>query len=824
MIIKSIHINSFGGLQNFSLDLSDGANVIAGANESGKSSLAMFVKFVFYGLSSRAGRSGISERARYLNRRTGEASGHLIVLTDDGTLYRIERALFPGDGGNLRERIRVTNQQTGEITSGENPGELFFGVPEEVFVSTCFVSQSTVRPAFSFGQNTAGTKGAVENMLTSADENVDIRKAQKQLDLLRRELAHKNGGGGEIPELKEKRAALLAERNSAAAKNAEILSLSASLDDIKRRIGELEADKERCDDLTTALDAITLKRRIDAADEDSAQLKRINTALSQIDISPLGEGLDALIGDAEREIRAYDEQKAAFRERFPDGETDFPNEPRPYPFHEPKEEEDETENDPANEEVEPLDLPEDSPIPSSAFSRAEDDADYDPADAFEDTAALAMADSLAAAETDEDTPDPLEVVAEVRHLAYVSKAERIAGIALSACAVLGLIVSLSLYQRANSAYLLILIATLLIMTTAVVAVIRYVATSSRLNQILAEWDAESAQEIEIAVQEQLNVIARERAESGERKRMSDALEASRLRYDAACARISELAQRANLPPSDDIYETLRELRSRNEELSGDRKQLTERRNLLEGRLEVLREQLEDVDVSAVELEAHRAMQTEIGKQAAALTPNDIKELAKQRDFTENALRSAEKRRATLEEKLAEVGKLNRTPDELTSMIDDLDQRIETLTLRHDALELASEAIRNAGEELRRDVIPRVGEEASERVKQASGTYDRLVLDGKLNCSLADANDLSPEEILSRGTADLAYLSLRLALAGELIHEETAPVILDESFAHIDEDRTKRFLATLTDRQYLVFTCRKAEADAAKALGQRVIAI
>ena len=236
MILKSIHIESFGGLNRFDADFSSGSNVIVGDNGTGKSSLSMFVKFIFYGLSSRAGRSGVSERQRWLNRGAGEASGWLIAETDDGTTYRIERAIRPTDGGALRERIAVSNQETGEVVSGQNPGELFFGVPEEVFLDTCFVAQAGVRPTLAVGASAAGSKGAVENLLTSADESVDIRRALMRLDALRRELKHKTGGGGEIPALKEKRAALAAERKSAAEKSAEILSLSASLDDINRRI------------------------------------------------------------------------------------------------------------------------------------------------------------------------------------------------------------------------------------------------------------------------------------------------------------------------------------------------------------------------------------------------------------------------------------------------------------------------------------------------------------------------------------------------------------------------------------------------------------
>ena len=65
MKLKLLHIISFGGLSNYEIRLYDGVNVLHGANESGKSSAAMFIKFVFYGLSAKSPKNGEpSERAR----------------------------------------------------------------------------------------------------------------------------------------------------------------------------------------------------------------------------------------------------------------------------------------------------------------------------------------------------------------------------------------------------------------------------------------------------------------------------------------------------------------------------------------------------------------------------------------------------------------------------------------------------------------------------------------------------------------------------------------------------------------------------------------
>ena len=67
MIIKNITVREFGPLENFSCDLAPGMNIIEGANESGKSSLIGFVRFILYGLPSRRGEDSAADRDRALS-------------------------------------------------------------------------------------------------------------------------------------------------------------------------------------------------------------------------------------------------------------------------------------------------------------------------------------------------------------------------------------------------------------------------------------------------------------------------------------------------------------------------------------------------------------------------------------------------------------------------------------------------------------------------------------------------------------------------------------------------------------------------------------
>ena len=114
-----------------------------------------------------------------------------------------------------------------------------------------------------------------------------------------------------------------------------------------------------------------------------------------------------------------------------------------------------------------------------------------------------MAGELILDGADENTPDPREAIADAKRLASLSKWEFAAGIFFAALALLGLGLSIGL-SRTDLSPIPFLVGTLVLMTCALAAVVAHVSSSARLNEILSEWNAESADEIEIAVQEHLD--------------------------------------------------------------------------------------------------------------------------------------------------------------------------------------------------------------------------------------------------------------------------------------------------------------------------------
>ena len=91
MKLISCHIENFGKLSNLSLDFNDGINVINEANAWGKSTLAAFLKAMFYGFDSRK-EAGAFEKERVLYRPwQGGSFGGEVDFEVGGKQYRISR-------------------------------------------------------------------------------------------------------------------------------------------------------------------------------------------------------------------------------------------------------------------------------------------------------------------------------------------------------------------------------------------------------------------------------------------------------------------------------------------------------------------------------------------------------------------------------------------------------------------------------------------------------------------------------------------------------------------------------------------------------------
>ena len=202
MIIRSLNITEFGGVKELSLSFSDSLNIIMGNNESGKSTVMLFIVYIFYGLPTKRSGTAAIDKARSVSRDGGKAQGWL-DLEADGKLYRISRSLR-GRGSVFS----VTELETGENIECESPAKLFLsGVSRETFESCCFCGQQRCG-----GINAEQVGAALSNLSANADEGIDAARVLSLIREARKEYKHELGNGGliykvgeQIAELEHKR-------------------------------------------------------------------------------------------------------------------------------------------------------------------------------------------------------------------------------------------------------------------------------------------------------------------------------------------------------------------------------------------------------------------------------------------------------------------------------------------------------------------------------------------------------------------------------------------------------------------------------------------
>lgn len=219
--LDTIHIQAFGGIADRTIALTKGLNLLRGDNESGKSTLLAFLRYMLYGFPS----SAEKKRLRPLD---GSIPAGTLTLTKDGESYRIHRRT-PASG---RDQVQVVRLRDGaEEAPGMEPGEFFLGIPSDLFDQTALIRQGE-------GGAVDGKKLAqsINNLLTSADETVSVEKAQAHLDKMRVELWHMNRRGGAIAE-KTAQLSSLRERLGDAIRGAQdIAELDAAITEKKKTL------------------------------------------------------------------------------------------------------------------------------------------------------------------------------------------------------------------------------------------------------------------------------------------------------------------------------------------------------------------------------------------------------------------------------------------------------------------------------------------------------------------------------------------------------------------------------------------------------------
>ena len=255
MLLKKCYVSSFGKLKDFSIDFSDGFNVIKEDNGWGKTTLATFIKVMFYGIDN--GRKTISEsdRKKYKPWNSIEKFGGYIEFLKDAKPYRLERYF-----GNkeAEDSVCLTDLTTGKIYNTQvDWGLKTFGIDEDGFKSTTYLGQKD----FEIKSNASITQKFHALFNEENKENFD--EAVKILEDKAKKLLPNRGENGLIPHAKSKIHNLKEE-------SIRLKQSFTHLKDLKKRMGLLDEQILILEGEIKKLNTL----RVQASDQKAIKIKK----------------------------------------------------------------------------------------------------------------------------------------------------------------------------------------------------------------------------------------------------------------------------------------------------------------------------------------------------------------------------------------------------------------------------------------------------------------------------------------------------------------------------------------------------------------------
>lgn len=236
MRLVSCYIENYGKISRKSF-LFDALTVFCEENGYGKTTLASFLKAMFYGLpTTRANSTGFDDRQHFYPFNGGKFGGSL-VFEQEGTEYRIER-FFDRKSDSKDECTVYCN---GAVTArfGAEIGKSVFGLDEDSFERTVFVSAGT--DVFATG----GINAKLNQCVDDTAQERGYENAREILGRRSRELKAARGNGGTISRLRE-------EMNETERKIVNLEKTEAGLREryadraaLEREILELSAEEKR---------------------------------------------------------------------------------------------------------------------------------------------------------------------------------------------------------------------------------------------------------------------------------------------------------------------------------------------------------------------------------------------------------------------------------------------------------------------------------------------------------------------------------------------------------------------------------------------------
>lgn len=194
MKLLKLYIENFGKLSKLELDFKDNLNEINQKNGWGKTTLASFIKVMFYGLVGNS-RTDIdkNERTKYRPWQGGNFGGYLEFEVNQKQ-YRVTRFFLETESKDTFELINLkTNKPSADYSI--NLGEELFNLDVDGFERSTYINNKSLNM-----KDKSGIAKRLSNLIEDTNEVNNLNTALTMLDKKRQELKNKQNNGA-IPDI-----------------------------------------------------------------------------------------------------------------------------------------------------------------------------------------------------------------------------------------------------------------------------------------------------------------------------------------------------------------------------------------------------------------------------------------------------------------------------------------------------------------------------------------------------------------------------------------------------------------------------------------------
>ncbi len=230
MKLIGCYIENFGGLQNFSLDFDSGITVVNEPNGFGKTTLATFIRAMFYGFDSK----DRALRKKYTPWQSGTYGGNL-VFEYKGEKYRVERTFGATQKTDRFALYKLDPMRKCEDLS-ENLGQEIFELDAASFERSTYMPQTRGDNSFS----TANIQAKLGNLVEDTNDVNNFDKAVELLKKARSGLKHYRGDNGSVADAQRKMSELELKARDLKGQKTLLQQSVADADNLEKEISELD--------------------------------------------------------------------------------------------------------------------------------------------------------------------------------------------------------------------------------------------------------------------------------------------------------------------------------------------------------------------------------------------------------------------------------------------------------------------------------------------------------------------------------------------------------------------------------------------------------